>query len=102
MCGISAERRARVFRGREDPDRAGWVAQQYSISELCRREKTAENLSCNWSKEFLEAGRGRVAKEGVWGLLLSGLISLICINNWEIDAFYPAQRTGAGQMAFSG
>ncbi len=32
-----------------------------SISELCRREGTAQNLYYRWSKEFLEAGKKRLA-----------------------------------------
>ena len=33
----------------------------YSIAELCRREGIAESLYCSWSKEFLEAGKRRLA-----------------------------------------
>ncbi len=32
-----------------------------SIAELCRREGIAEGLSYSWSKEFLEAGKRRLA-----------------------------------------
>ena len=32
-----------------------------SISELCRREGISPNLYYNWSKEFLEAGKRRLA-----------------------------------------
>jgi len=32
-----------------------------SIAELCRREGIAEGLYCAWSKEFLEAGKKRLA-----------------------------------------
>lgn len=32
-----------------------------SISELCRREGIEESLHYNWSKEFLEAGKRRLA-----------------------------------------
>src|SRR5664279_2141512 len=32
-----------------------------SIAELCRREGTAESLYYAWSKEFLEAGKRRLA-----------------------------------------
>ena len=32
-----------------------------SIAELCRREGIAESLYYNWSKEFLEAGKKRLA-----------------------------------------
>jgi len=34
---------------------------EYSISELCRREGIAESLHYSWSKEFLEAGKRRLA-----------------------------------------
>ena len=34
---------------------------EYSIAELCRREALAESLYHNWSKEFLEAGKKRLA-----------------------------------------
>ncbi len=34
---------------------------EYSIAELCRREGIAENLYYTWSKEFLEAGKRRLA-----------------------------------------
>ena len=30
-----------------------------SISELCRRERIAESLYYNWSKDFMEAGKKR-------------------------------------------
>ena len=32
-----------------------------SIASLCRREGIAESLYYNWSKEFLEAGKNRLA-----------------------------------------
>ena len=31
------------------------------IAELCRREGIAQSLYCSWSKEFLEAGKRRLA-----------------------------------------
>ena len=34
---------------------------EYSIAELCRRKGIAESLYYNWSKEFLEAGKRRLA-----------------------------------------
>jgi transposase len=36
---------------------------EHSIAELCRREGIAENLCYNWSKEFLEAGKRRLARD---------------------------------------
>ena len=50
---ISAEEKIRVvlegLRGEE------------SIAELCRREGIVQNLYYRWSKEFLEAGKKRLA-----------------------------------------
>ena len=34
---------------------------EFSIAELCRREGIAESLYYGWSKEFLEAGKRRLA-----------------------------------------
>lgn len=34
---------------------------EYSIAELCRREGIAQGLYYKWSKEFLEAGKARLA-----------------------------------------
>jgi transposase len=34
---------------------------EYSIAELCRRAGSAESLYYSWSKEFLEAGKRRLA-----------------------------------------
>jgi transposase len=34
---------------------------EHSIAELCRREGIAEGLYYSWSKEFLEAGKRRLA-----------------------------------------
>ena len=34
---------------------------EFSIAELCRREGIAESLYYTWSKEFLEAGKRRLA-----------------------------------------
>jgi transposase-like protein len=35
-----------------------------SIAELCRKEGINQNLYYRWSKEFLEAGKKRLAGEG--------------------------------------
>jgi transposase len=35
-----------------------------SIAELCRREGIVQNLYYRWSKEFLEAGKKRLAGDG--------------------------------------
>jgi transposase-like protein len=34
---------------------------EHSIAELCRRKGIAESLYYSWSKEFLEAGKRRLA-----------------------------------------
>ena len=34
---------------------------EHSVAELCRREGIAESLHYNWSKEFLEVGKRRLA-----------------------------------------
>jgi transposase len=34
---------------------------EHSIAELCRREGIAEGLYYSWSKEFLQAGKRRLA-----------------------------------------
>ena len=34
---------------------------EHSIAELCRREGIAESLYYTWSKDFLEAGKRRLA-----------------------------------------
>jgi transposase len=37
-----------------------------SIAELCRREGILQNLYYRWSKEFLEAGKRRLAGDTAW------------------------------------
>ena len=37
-----------------------------TIAELCRREGIAQSIYYKWSKEFLEAGKRRLAG-GAWG-----------------------------------
>jgi len=38
-----------------------------SIAELCRKEGIAQSLYYTWSKEFLEAGRRRLAGDTARG-----------------------------------
>jgi transposase len=38
---------------------------EYSVAELCRREGINNNLYYRWSKEFLEAGKKRLAGDTV-------------------------------------
>ena len=42
-----------------------------SIAELCRREGIAQSLYYNWSKEFLEAGKKRLAGDTARAATLS-------------------------------
>ena len=37
------------------------LQKESTIAELCRREGINQNLYYRWSKEFLEAGKGRLA-----------------------------------------
>ena len=45
----------------EDPHRGEGLRGEDSIAELCRKEGIAQNLYYRWSKEFLEAGKKRLA-----------------------------------------
>ena len=38
---------------------------EHSIAELCRREAIAESMYYSWSKDFLEAGKRRLAGDAV-------------------------------------
>jgi transposase len=52
-CHFSAEDKIRiVLEGLRGED---------SIAELCRREGIVQNLCYRWSKDFLEAGKKRLA-----------------------------------------
>ena len=53
---------AAFFSGGQDPHRVGGAfAARESIVELCRREGIVQNLYYRWSKDFLEAGKKRLA-----------------------------------------
>ena len=47
-----------------------------SIAELCRREGLAPNLYYRWSKEFLEAGKKRLASDTVRAATSDGVNDL--------------------------
>src|SRR5262249_42372204 len=55
---------------------------EVSIAELCRKEGINQNLYYRWSKEFLEAGKKRLAGDTAReatsdiGLILSGIVGL--------------------------
>jgi len=50
---FSAEEKIRIV--------LGGLRGEDSIAELCRKEGIAQNLYYRWSKEFLEAGKKRLA-----------------------------------------
>ena len=52
---------------------------EHSIAELCRREGIAESLNYNLSKEFLEAGKRRLAGDTVTQYKGSRLSSFACL-----------------------
>jgi transposase len=51
---------------------------EVSVAELCRREGIASNLYYRWSKEFLEAGKKRLAV----GLSFTGAIIALLLVVW--------------------
>src|SRR5271169_6309498 len=57
---------------------------EVTIAELCRREGIAEGLYYSWSKEFLEAGKRRLA-----GDILTSSFTYIIINfaNHPIEGY---------------
>ena len=50
-----------VFVGREDPHRLDGLRGEDSIAELCRREGISQGIYYKWSKDFMEAGKRRLA-----------------------------------------
>ena len=46
---------------------------EVTIAELCRREGIAESLYYSWSKEFLEAGKRRLAGDTARDVMTSGI-----------------------------
>jgi transposase len=48
-------------RRRRSPSFLAGLRGEDSIAELCRREGIAQSLYYSWSKEFLEAGKKRLA-----------------------------------------
>ena len=50
-----------LFGRGEDPRRLEGLRGEESIAELCRREGIASSMYYGWSKEFLEAGKRRLA-----------------------------------------
>ena len=56
MCDPTA-----LFGRRQNPDRAGWPARRRQHRELCPKKGIAQSLYYTWSKEFIEAGKRRLA-----------------------------------------
>jgi transposase len=54
--GYSAEEKIRIV--------LDGLRGEVSVAELCRREGIAESMYYSWSKEFLEAGKRRLARHG--------------------------------------
>ena len=52
-----------------------------SISEICRREGIANNLYYRWSKDFLEAGKKRLAGDTVREANTKEVSSIRCEND---------------------
>ena len=59
--GHSARHAQAVFCGREDPHRAGRTSWRAQRSGVVSARGHRESLYYNWSKEFLEAGKRRLA-----------------------------------------
>jgi len=59
-----------------------------SIAELCRREGISHNLYYRWSKEFLEAGKKRLAgdaaREATSGEVTSGEVTSLRRESWAL------------------
>jgi transposase-like protein len=64
-----------------------------SIAELCRREGIASSMYYGWSKEFLEAGKKRLAGDTARAELdeRSGPPAR---NSWPIEAGHPENPAG--------
>jgi transposase len=62
QSGISAERHGGIIplRRRSEIVLEG-LRGEHSIAELCRKEGINQNLHYRWSKEFLQAGKKRLA-----------------------------------------
>lgn len=61
MSATSAEPPASSIQPRRRSASSWTLRGEVTIAELCRREGIAESLYDSWSKEFLEAGKRRLA-----------------------------------------
>ena len=68
-----------------------------SIAELCRRESIAQSLYYKWSKEFLEAGKKRLAGDTAREATRSAIFS----PPWPASsaATWPIRRRASWSMA---
>ena len=57
---------------------------EVTIAELCRREGIAESLYYSWSKEFLEAGKRRLAGDTARPVHLADTVTRGC--GWASEA----------------
>jgi len=66
-----------------------------SIAELCRREGIAQSLYYSWSKEFLEAGKKRLAGDTA-RKASSGEVKDLWREAWALDSFTSYVDRGLG------
>ena len=66
-----------------------------SIAALCRREGIATSLYYSWSKEFLEAGKKRLAGDTVIAVSIGGVVPLLLkrLNQDPVAASGPLLTT---------
>src|SRR5438105_14747452 len=57
---------------------------EHSIAELCRREGIAESMYYSWSKEFLEAGKRRLAGDTARAATTDEVKQLSKVNGLEM------------------
>jgi transposase len=53
-----------------------------SIAELCRKEGIAQSLYYTWSKEFMEAGKRRLAGDTAWTCIGFVPVSYLTMPPW--------------------
>ena len=66
---------------------------EHSIAELCRREGIAESLYYTWSKEFLEAGKRRLANAGGAHSCSTDFITITCVSKTRFGRTRKRRRT---------
>jgi transposase len=62
----------------------------YSIAELCRKEGIAQSLYYTWSKEFMEAGKRRLAGDTARAATTVRLLILKAIMSYAYDELKSA------------